>query len=144
MKPIFLFFTVILLSSCAMKSQPTAEPAEVQQLYAEGDYQAAVQGYERLVAIMPKNGELWFRLANGYVRIGQPDAAVTAYRNALLRDPELGMAWHNLAETHLQMALQAYLESRQYINEDDPSFRSIKAKQERLMELLEPNKDGAR
>lgn len=144
MKPIFLFFTVILLSSCAMKSQPTAELAEVRQLYAEGDYQAAVQGYERLVAIMPENGELWFRLANGYVRIGQPDAAVTAYRNALLRNPELGMAWHNLAETHLQMALQAYLESRQYIGEDDPSFGSIKAKQDQLIKLLGPNKDGSR
>jgi tetratricopeptide (TPR) repeat protein len=114
----------------------------VRQLYAQGDFQAAVRGYERLVRILPQNAELWFRLANGYVRIGQPDAAVTAYRNALLRDPEFGIAWHNLAETHLQMALQAYLEGRKYITEDDPSFNSIKAKQAKLLELLGTKEDG--
>ena len=144
MKRIFFLFTVFLLSSCAIKSEPTADLAEVQQLYAAGDYQAAVRGYERLVEVMPQNAELWFRLANGYVRVGQPDAAVTAYRNALLRDPELGMAWHNLAETHLQMALQAYIEGRKYITVDDPSFNSIKAKQERLLELLGTKEDGSR
>jgi len=125
-----------------MKMEPTADLAEVQQLYAQGDYQAAVQGYERLVRILPKNAELWFRLANGYVRAGQPDAAVTAYRNALLRNPELGIAWHNLAETHLQMALQAYLEGRKYITRDDPSFSSIKAKQDKLLELMGTKEDG--
>lgn len=136
MKHIALLFAVLLLSSCAAKSVPTTDLTEVQRLYAQGDYQAAVKGYERLVKTLPQDAELWFRLANGYVRVGQPDAAVTAYRNALLRNPELGMAWHNLAETHLQMALQAYIEGRKYIAEDDPSFKNIKAKQDRLLELL--------
>lgn len=144
MKRISLLFAVLLLSSCAAKTVPTADLAEVQSQYAQGNYQAAVQGYERLVKTLPQDAELWFRLANGYVRIGQPDAAVTAYRNALLRNPELGMAWHNLAETHLQMALQAYIEGSKHITEDDPSFNSIKAKQHRLLELLGTKEDGVR
>jgi tetratricopeptide (TPR) repeat protein len=142
MKIIFLGIA-LLLSSCAMKSEPAADLFEAKQLYSQGKYQQAVREYERLVKSMPQDAELWFRLANGYVRVGQPDAAVQAYRNVLLRDPEYSMAWHNLAEVHLQMALQAYREGSQYIADDDPVAAVISGKQEKLMQLMEkPAKDG--
>ncbi len=138
-----LRFAVILVAvlstaSCSTRNrEPVADLAMVQHLYGEGDYQGAVQGYERLVQQAPQDGELWFRLANAYARLEQPEAAVTAYRNALLRSPDLAKAWYNLAEVHLQMALQVYVEAEKHVHPDNPLQALLKSKREKLIEVLE-------
>ena len=129
------------LCSCAVKHDPIADLTEAQRLYSQGDYQAAVKGYEALVRLQPQDGELWFRLANSYVRINQPETAIEAYRNALLRNPNMAKAWHNLAEVHLKMALHAYTEGQKYIAADDPTLKVIESKQRQLRHLLEPSND---
>lgn len=134
--------TVIILSmvaatSCSInRHDPVADLAMVQQLYAEGDYHGAVRGYERLIQQIPQDGELWFRLANGYVRTGQPEAAISAYRNALLRNPDQAKAWYNLAEVHLQMALQVYVEAETNLHPDDPLLELLQSRREKLIEVM--------
>ncbi|BDD88921.1 hypothetical protein DPPLL_32860 [Desulfofustis limnaeus] len=138
LKLIIIPAMVLLAASCSMKNyEPVADLATVQQLYAEGDYRGAVQGYERLVEQAPQDDQLWFRLANAYARLGQPEAAVAAYRNALLRNPDQAKAWHNLAEIHLQMALQVYLEAAQHMQPDDPLQQLLKSKRQKLIEVLD-------
>jgi tetratricopeptide (TPR) repeat protein len=141
MKQLYSLLFCCILCSCAGKQEPVVNLVEAQSLYSQGDYLEATVRYEALVRTQPRDSELWFRLANSYARSGRPQAAVEAYRNALLRKPGMGKAWHNLAEVHLQMALEAYAEGRKYIDTDDPSLPFIQDKQERLMQILKPRDD---
>jgi predicted Zn-dependent protease len=142
MKQLCSLLFCCILCSCAAKQEPLVNLVEAQLLYSQGDYLKATNRYEALVRAQPRDSELWFRLANSYARSARPEAAVDAYRNALLREPGMGKAWHNLAEVHLQMALEAYAEGRKYIGADDPSLPFIQDKQERLMLMLEPRDDA--
>lgn len=142
MKQLCSLLFCCLLCSCAAKQAPLDNLVAAQLLYSQGDYLEATTRYEALVRTQPRDSELWFRLANSYARSGRPEAAVEAYRNALLREPGMGKAWHNLAEVHLQMALEAYAEGRKYIGADEPSLPLIQDKQEQLMQMLAPKADA--
>ena len=61
---------------------------------------------------------------------------MTAYHNALLRSPDQAKAWYNLAEIHLQMALQVYVEAEKHLHPDDPLQIVLRNRQEKLMEIL--------
>ncbi len=105
--------------------------------YQEGNYSEAIKQFNQLVAAMPKDSDLWFRLGNAYARNLQPRQAVLAYENALLRDPHLKKAWYNMGLVQLKEALKTFDEMAQYVSPDDPIGQQGVMMRARLIQLLQ-------
>jgi len=144
-KNLFIITLFLLSGGCAAFHGPAVDTmAEAKRLYEQGAYAQALTHYQELVRSTPKDGELWFRLGNCYTRTGQAEAAVEAYRNALLREPTMGKAWYNLGQSHLNMALKAYIDADRYMRVDDPARELIGVRRQQLFSLLNSGKDGER
>lgn len=139
---LFVCFSLLLGSCAAHQHQPVDNLLLANELYDRGAYSQALDLYLALVRTTPKDGKLWFKLANCYTRTGQAEAAVEAYRNALLREPSLGKAWYNLGQVHLNMALTAYIEAQQYMRVDDPARELIALRHQQLLSLLQAETNG--
>jgi len=141
---ILLLFCCVILAGCAVTGEkqlkdPIALRAKAVQAYQDGDYDTAVAGFEELVAAMPKDSELWFRLGNAYAKDQKPDQAVRAYREALVRNPEYGKAWYNLGMIHMQEALKAFIDMGKYVAPDDPASQAAATKRQALFLILQQN-----
>ena len=66
------------------------------QSYLDGDYTAAAEGYEALLARGHVNGHLFYNLGNCYVRLGRIGRAILNYKKALLLLPRDGDLKANL------------------------------------------------
>ena len=88
--------------------------------YQKEDWQAAEKSYLELTRLAPTQAEPWFRLGNIYARTDRLDEAVTAYRNALLRNNKYSKAWHNLGIVHLRQATSTFKDMLQHTSKDDP------------------------
>jgi tetratricopeptide (TPR) repeat protein len=143
---ILLTILSIGIQGCAMYGQqkPPTDPLKLRESaindYKEGRYDAAIVEFGVLVNMLPKDGDLWFRLANSYARAGRPDKAIESYRNALLREPELGKAWYNLGVIHLQEALNAFITMGKYVPADSPMAEVVSKKRQVLFDLLQENR----
>ncbi len=107
--------------------------------YHAGDYAAAQAHYRVLVEAVPREADPWFKLGNIHARLGQPEAAVAAYQEALLRDPQLGKAWNNLAVIHLRQAVNAYLQLCRHTEPGAPLCARARTMISGVNGLLEPD-----
>jgi len=105
--------------------------------YQEGDYPLAISRFEELTATIPKDADLWFRLGNAYARNKQPKKAVSAYENALLRDPELSKAWYNMGLVYLKEAMKTFDEMSRYVPAEDPAGQRGRFLRDALVRLLQ-------
>jgi cytochrome c-type biogenesis protein CcmH/NrfG len=126
---IIIFF---ILSGCDIQNLKESEPdleniMQVEQqantAYQNEDWKAAEVAYLDLTQKAPSQAEPWFRLGNIYARTERLDAAVTAYRNALLRNNEYSKAWHNLGIVHLRQATTTFKDMLQHTSKDDPLYQ---------------------
>lgn len=97
-----------------LPADPEALLKAAETAYGERDWQTAEAAYRELARQVPKEVEPWFRLGNIYARTERPEAAVDAYKEALVRDPGLAKAWHNMATVHLRQAANAFLQLRSH------------------------------
>lgn len=141
--PFFLVLAALVVSGCAHKDL-VAERQGAYQTYQAGAYAEAAEQFEALVAVMPKDAELWFRLGNAYAKAMSPKKAIGAYENALLRDPEMAKAWYNKGLIHLQEALKTFIDMQGYVAEDDPIGRRGRLMRGGILDILEDplEKDG--
>jgi len=123
-------------NGCARPELDTLKK-EAYQAYLDGDYEQAATQFEILVESIPKDAELWFRLGNVYAKSMQPEKAVSAYENALLRDPTMAKAWYNKGFISLQEALKAFADMQNYVPPDDPVARQSRVMRDRLLEIME-------
>ena len=134
----YLFFCLILLlltGGCASHDLAD-ERLKAYQAYRSGDYDKAIDRFELLVKEIPGDGELWFRLGNAYARSRLPKKAVTAYENALLRNPQMAKAWYNMGLIHMQAALKTFADMQEYVPADDPIGNRGMDMAEGLLSLL--------
>lgn len=66
--------------------------------YADGDYAAAAERYERIIAGGVDHPVVFYNLANAYYRQGRIGAAIANYERALRINPGMENAQHNLAQ----------------------------------------------
>lgn len=66
--------------------------------FSKGDYPAAIQSFEQLVAEDVAEPTVFYNLGNAYYRSGRLGAAIANYERALLLDPGLENAQENLAK----------------------------------------------
>jgi cytochrome c-type biogenesis protein CcmH/NrfG len=88
--------------------------------YQNEDWQTAENAYLELAQKTPSQADPWFRLGNIYARTERLDAAVTAYREALLRDQKNSKVWHNLGVVQLRQATNTFIEMMEYTDTSDP------------------------
>lgn len=128
-----IFYTGLLfmLSACAESmvkeddvSQQNMFEIEnlANQTYQNNQWHESEKHYTILVDKIPENAVHWFRLGNIYARTQRPDAAVTAYRESLIRDPRFAKAWYNMGVLHLQQAANSFSEFQIYVDKNDPLY----------------------
>ena len=88
--------------------------------YGKGDWVGAAQQYAILVQHIPQDANLWFRLGNAYARSDQPDQAVAAYRETLVRDGAYSKAWFNMGIVQLRQAANSFLRMQSNVSQADP------------------------
>ncbi|MCQ2361098.1 MAG: tetratricopeptide repeat protein [Paludibacteraceae bacterium] len=65
-------------------------------LYAQGDFQGAVEEYETILSSGWESATLYYNLGNSYFRLGQNTKAILSYERALKIDPTDDDIRHNL------------------------------------------------
>lgn len=123
MRAAALVLLMALLAGCAgLGPVPAVDlAAEADAAYAAGDYARAAQAYERLAQQSEADATVWYRLGNSRAELDQPEAAITAYRQALRLQPEHARARHNLGLVHLRLGVSELLEARRHLPEVDPA-----------------------
>jgi len=70
-------------------------------LYARhGDYQKAVEEFQKAIELKPNYGDAYHNLANVYHQIQKDDSALENYQKALSFNPNLWQSYQNLAAIH--------------------------------------------
>jgi tetratricopeptide (TPR) repeat protein len=88
--------------------------------YRSNDMEHAVALYLQLTRMIPQEADYWYMLGNSYVRTQQPDRAVEAYQQALVRNPDHTRAWHNLGIVRMRQAMAAFASSANTAKAEDP------------------------
>lgn len=99
---------------------------EAEAAYLNDDLAGSEKGYQILVKEMPAVAEHWFRLANIYVRTNRPAAAISLYREAVLRDPKYSKAWYNLSIIQLKQTAYSLNEMLMHTDINDPLYDKAK------------------
>lgn len=146
MKPAAVRYAVVLLSlllgGCGA-SGLLVDRDQAYKFYDQGDYATACQQFEQLVSEIPKDDELWFRMANACARAEYPQKAIDAYQEALVRNPSLTKAWYNMGIVQMQTALNSFTEMQRYTPVTDPIRQKGEEMQEGLLQLLgDTSRDG--
>ena len=95
---------------------------QADQAYLNDDYTAAERDYEILIKELPEIALHWFRLGNIYVRTNRPAAAISLYREAVLRDPTYAKAWYNMSIVQLKQTAYSLNEMLLYTDKNDPMY----------------------
>lgn len=140
---LLLLMGSLLLGGCAGKDavRPDADNLldlrrEAASLYQDKEYAAAMPLYLQLVERVPNDAVAWFRVGNIHARQNQPEKAIEAYQRAVLLDPTLSRAWHNIGIIRLRQAANSFTQSLEYIPPADPMFDREMRLSEGVLELL--------
>jgi len=133
-RPILITLTgllLILLAGCATQNiEQEKKPGEdlfalrqeAAKAYTNGDMKQSEKQYTELVKKVPQDADLWFRLGNVYARTQRPEAAIKAYHEALIRQPEMSKAWYNMGIMQLRQAVYSFSQLQVYSSTDDPLY----------------------
>jgi len=138
----------LVLTGCASQSVQVTTKADLLDLreqadksYQEGNLADSEKHYTALIEKVPGEARPWFRLANIYARTERPGAAVRAYREALIRNPEMTKAWYNMGLVQLREAAHSFNELQVYANPEDPLYPQGGILLEGIMKLISDNDD---
>lgn len=133
-------FCAFVLTGCAGKSGDSANVFDYEQTateaYSKGDYPLAVEQYELLVERIPKDPNFWFKLANSYAKNKEPNKAIRAYQNTLLRDTTYEKAWYNMGIIQMQQALRTFIDMQKTLPAGSKVRKLGEVKMNGLFELL--------
>ncbi|MEX2517501.1 MAG: tetratricopeptide repeat protein [Gammaproteobacteria bacterium] len=145
-----LGLSLLILTGCETTGQPrpaTGNAMEInqqaEQAYAAGDMATAQKLYQELTRQVPREANPWFRLGNIYARQEQPDFAINAYREALVRDPKNAKAWHNMGVVQLRQATYSFLNLQNNVDNTDPLHGRAELMVEAVTQLLEQDFDAS-
>ncbi|GMR08479.1 MAG: hypothetical protein BMS9Abin26_1484 [Gammaproteobacteria bacterium] len=135
-KPLRLFITAISLlsvlglSGCMLaanneeKTEESIDYLAMQEeaaaAYRKKQYDVAEKKYIKIARAVPKDADAWFKLGNIYARTNRPYLSIKAYREAVIRDPSLSKAWHNMGIIHIRLATTAYISLQEHAGRNEP------------------------
>lgn len=88
--------------------------------YGSEKYTEALRYYMALEDLVANDPQIYFKLGNTYSRLHQPEQAVTAYKKALLLNPRMSKAWHNMGVIQLRQSANTWVQMVSEISPDDP------------------------
>lgn len=146
---ILIIVLALILAGCASQSILEQEGEvdlfdlreQADEAYEKGDMDTSEKHYSALVKEVPSEAKPWFRLANIYARTERPGAAVRAYREALIRDPEMSKAWYNMGIVQLREAAHSFNELQVYADPDDPLYTQGKALLNGIIKMIGDDND---
>lgn len=132
---------LLLLTGCAGFPGQHGDLLELQRdaatAYAAGDYSRSTRDYRVLVDELPQDADMRYRLGNSLAKQGNVEAAIQAYREALVRDAKHAKAWHNLVYLQLQGVGRTVAEMYLHIDRNDPRVAPVAHKAELMMQVFE-------
>ncbi|HEB59101.1 MAG TPA: tetratricopeptide repeat protein [Gammaproteobacteria bacterium] len=141
-----VFGILILLSACAGNEVRTEDVAQLQRdaahAYQLKKWKEAETAYVRLASLLPGEPMLWFRLGNVYAHTHQPEKSIAAYREALIRDPKMIKAWHNMGVMSLRSTTHLFIEMVQHLEPDDPLYEKSVATAEALIKIMKQRQES--
>ncbi len=87
---------ILLLTLSAPLTLFGASMEKAAELYAQGEYELAINEYEDILASGSESATLYYNLGNSYFRAGQNTKAIINYERALKLDPTDADTRHNL------------------------------------------------
>jgi len=145
-KTIIVLLLLANLSGCNITGLKETEEApkidllalkeEADFAYLNNDMVISEKNYSILVKEMPVEALFWFRLANVYVRTNRPDAAITLYREAVIRDPEFSKEWYNLGLVQLKQTAFSLNEMLIYTDRNDPLYSKAATMLEEIKDII--------
>ncbi len=86
---------------------------QAQMYIDEGKFDEAIEACRRILAIDPRQAEVWFKLGNAYGKQDKPEKAAAAYEKGLEINPNQARAWKGLGVAYLDQemtgeAIQAF------------------------------------
>ena len=117
--------------------------AMAETAYEAKDWQAAEQHYVTVTKRIPDEAHPWFRLGNIYARTERPDFAVRAYKEALIRDPQLSKAWYNMGLVQLRQSANSFLQMRTHTPDNSAQRARADAMYEALIGFIQKGPDAA-
>ncbi len=105
--------------------------------YANEDLVTSEKNYAILIKELPEEAEHWFRLGNIYVRTNRPYAAISLYREAVLRDPKFAKAWYNMGIIQLKQTAYSLNEMLIYTDKEDPLYSKAETMLEEIKSIVE-------
>lgn len=116
--------------------------AAAETAYAAKDWAESEKQYTLLAKRVPIEAENWFRLGNIYARTARPDAAVAAYRETLVREPEHRKAWFNLGILQLRAATASLEQVQNLPGAEDGMTRRSREILEELRTVVQAEPGG--
>lgn len=149
---LLLFLLALVLQGCnapGVKPDEDASKTDLFQLehdadvaYQKGDLTTSEKDYLELAKKAPGEALHWFRLGNIYARTHRPDAAIVAYREAVLRNPQYSKAWYNMGIMHLREAANTFNQMQVHTESTDPLYAEGKKLLNEIFKIIErKNKD---
>ena len=145
----FCFLIVLMalfLTACASNEVKPVQIPELQReaarAYQLKNWKEAEERYAELVNLLPGEAMLWFRLGNVYAHTHKPDEAIAAYKEALVRDPKLSKAWHNMSVMSLRQTTHLFIEMVKYLEPDDPLYKKAVSTAEALIVVMKQRQEN--
>jgi len=115
---------------------------EGMKAYQEGDMETAETKLSAVLEKVPQDAQVWFRLGNVFARTDRPRLAVRAYQDALMRDPRLAKAWHNMGVVHLRQAANDFISLANAVPPEDPLHERGRKMSNTILALLNELPEG--
>lgn len=142
---IWTFLLLLATTACTLqqstrKDEPDVDIFEIERLaiaaYDIGDMAESEKYYTILVQKIPKEAQHWFRLGNIYARTNRPNAAVSTYRESLIRDPKLVKSWYNMGIVQLKQAANSFNELQINTDSEHPLHEQSKKVFDGILSLI--------
>lgn len=109
-----------------------------EEAYQEEDWASAQKYYEALVRLVPTESQFWFKLGNVYVRRDVPDLAVGAFKEAVVRDPQLTKAWFNMGVVQLRQTANTFLQMKVHSEEGTSDAATADVLYQKIIDIMQP------
>lgn len=139
MRVLSIVVLALVLGGCASlqpKNQLIDMQRQADNAYAKADYEQASELYRRLAEKMPNDAGIRYQLGNSLARQGDNSAAITSYRDALVREPQHARSWHNLLQVQLREATLTAAEMQRYLNTQTPHADKALKRADQLLHAL--------
>jgi len=90
--------------------------------YVDKKFKLALFEYLKLSESVRADAIIWFRIGNSYNHLENYDEAIKAYEKAVLLDPRLSKAWHNMGVIQLKQSVNTWRQMLIYMSKDDALY----------------------